>query len=120
MLRLEMGSWTPVMLAVVLMLLLVPHSSEGRKARGGRTQTQTRQSQRDRTETTESFPLDFTAVQDGNVDTFMEQVKNLAQSLYPCSAQKLEDEMKLHLLENSSVTCNDGTPAGYVSLPTPK
>ncbi|MCJ8737477.1 hypothetical protein PDJAM_G00024420 [Pangasius djambal] len=106
-----MGSRTPVMLAVLLMVLLVLESSEGRKARGGRTQT--RQSQRERAETTESFPLDFTAVQDGNVDTFMEQVKNLAQSLYPCSAQKLEDEMKLHFLENSSVTCNDGTPAGY-------
>ncbi|KAB5558926.1 hypothetical protein PHYPO_G00022840 [Pangasianodon hypophthalmus] len=106
-----MGSRTPVMLAVLLMVLLVPETSEGRKARGGRTQT--RQSQRERAETTESFPLDFTAVQDGNVDTFMEQVKNLAQSLYPCSAQKLEDEMKLHFLENSSVTCNDGTPAGY-------
>lgn len=110
----EMGSRTPVMLVVLVMVLLVPESSEGRKARGGRTQT--RQSQRDRTETTESFPLDFTAVQDGNVDTFMEQVKNLAQSLYPCSAQKLEDEMKLHFLENSTVTCNDGTPAGYVVL----
>ncbi|XP_017333893.1 inactive palmitoleoyl-protein carboxylesterase notum1b [Ictalurus punctatus] len=106
-----MGRRTPVMLAVLVMVLLVPESSEGRKGRGGRTQT--RQSQRDRTETTESFPLDFTAVQDGNVDTFMEQVKNLAQSLYPCSAQKLEDDMKLHFLENSSVTCNDGTPAGY-------
>ncbi|XP_053489898.1 inactive palmitoleoyl-protein carboxylesterase notum1b [Ictalurus furcatus] len=106
-----MGRRTPVMLAVLMMVLLVPESSEGRKGRGGRTQT--RQSQRDRTETTESFPLDFTAVQDGNVDTFMEQVKNLAQSLYPCSAQKLEDDMKLHFLENSSVTCNDGTPAGY-------
>lgn len=110
-----MGSRTRVTLAVLVMLLLLPENVEGRKARGGRTQT--RQSQRDRTETTESFPLDFTAVQDGNVDTFMEQVKNLAQSLYPCSAQKLEDEMKLHLLENSSVTCNDGTAAGYVSFP---
>ncbi|KAK2869434.1 hypothetical protein Q7C36_001305 [Tachysurus vachellii] len=107
-----MGSRTPVLLAVLVMvLLLVPERCEGRKARGGRTHT--RQTQRDRTETTESFPLDLTAVQDGNVDTFMEQVKNLAQSLYPCSAQKLEDEMKLHFLENTSVTCNDGTPAGY-------
>ncbi|GAA6100777.1 inactive palmitoleoyl-protein carboxylesterase notum1b [Tachysurus ichikawai] len=107
-----MGSRTPELLAVLVMvLLLVPERCEGRKARGGRTHT--RQTQRDRTETTESFPLDLTAVQDGNVDTFMEQVKNLAQSLYPCSAQKLEDEMKLHFLENSSVTCNDGTPAGY-------
>ncbi|XP_062869221.1 inactive palmitoleoyl-protein carboxylesterase notum1b [Trichomycterus rosablanca] len=106
-----MDTRTPVMLALVLMALLVCEGSEGRRVRGGRAQT--RSSQRDRTENAESFPLDFTAVQDGNVDTFMEQVKNLAQSLYPCSAHKLEHEMKLHFLENSTVTCNDGTPAGY-------
>ncbi|KPP77510.1 protein notum-like [Scleropages formosus] len=40
-------------------------------------------------------------------------VKNLAQSLYPCSAQKLDQDMKLRFLGNVSVTCNDGTPAGY-------
>uniref|UniRef100_A0A8C2HPT4 Uncharacterized protein n=1 Tax=Cyprinus carpio TaxID=7962 RepID=A0A8C2HPT4_CYPCA len=43
----------------------------------------------------------------------MTQVKNLAQSLYPCSTQKLDQEMKLQFLRNSSVTCNDGSPAGY-------
>uniref|UniRef100_A0A8D2ZXP9 Uncharacterized protein n=1 Tax=Scophthalmus maximus TaxID=52904 RepID=A0A8D2ZXP9_SCOMX len=59
-----------------------------------------------------SFPLDFTAVE-GNMDSFMVQIKNLAQSLYPCSAQKLDQDMKLHFLENASVTCNDGSPAGY-------
>uniref|UniRef100_A0A3P9MTM6 Notum, palmitoleoyl-protein carboxylesterase n=1 Tax=Poecilia reticulata TaxID=8081 RepID=A0A3P9MTM6_POERE len=56
----------------------------------------------------ESFPLDFTAVE-SNMDNFMAQVKNLAQSLYPCSAQKLDQDMKLHLLSNLSVTCNDGS-----------
>ncbi|XP_060946673.1 palmitoleoyl-protein carboxylesterase notum1a [Limanda limanda] len=66
----------------------------------------------DRGDTTESFPLDFTAVEE-NMDNFMTQVKNLAQSLYPCSAQKLENDMKLNFLENTSVTCNDGSPAGY-------
>lgn len=48
------------------------------------------------------------------MDNFMTQVKNLAQSLYPCSAQKLDYDMKLNFLANSSVTCNDGSAAGYV------
>lgn len=52
------------------------------------------------------------------MDNFMTQVKNLAQSLYPCSAQKLDYDMKLNFLENTSVTCNDGSAAGYV--PTEK
>uniref|UniRef100_A0A672G7M4 Palmitoleoyl-protein carboxylesterase notum1a n=1 Tax=Salarias fasciatus TaxID=181472 RepID=A0A672G7M4_SALFA len=65
-----------------------------------------------RGDTTESFPLDFTAVEE-NMDNFMTQVKNLAQSLYPCSAQKLDYDMKLNFLENTSVTCNDGSSAGY-------
>uniref|UniRef100_A0A4W5QWD4 Notum, palmitoleoyl-protein carboxylesterase n=1 Tax=Hucho hucho TaxID=62062 RepID=A0A4W5QWD4_9TELE len=56
------------------------------------------------TGTGESFPLDFTAVE-GNMDNFMTQIKNLAQSLYPCSAQKLDQDMRLHFLDNSSVTC---------------
>uniref|UniRef100_UPI00358E73BF palmitoleoyl-protein carboxylesterase notum1-like n=1 Tax=Myxine glutinosa TaxID=7769 RepID=UPI00358E73BF len=60
----------------------------------------------------ESFTLDFTAVE-GNVEDFMSQIKNLAQSLYSCSAQKTDDQMKLNFLKNESVTCNDGTPAGY-------
>eukprot|EP00061_Rhincodon_typus_P004643 g23074.t1 len=61
-------------------------------------------------ETEESFTLDFTAVE-GNIDSFMTQIKSLAQSLYPCSVQKLNDDMRLYFLSNSSVTCNDGTPA---------
>ncbi|XP_068386605.1 palmitoleoyl-protein carboxylesterase NOTUM isoform X1 [Eschrichtius robustus] len=60
----------------------------------------------------ESFPLDFTAVE-GNMDSFMAQVKSLAQSLYPCSAQQLNEDLRLHLLLNTSVTCNDGSSAGY-------
>lgn len=59
----------------------------------------------------ESFPLDFTAVE-GNMDSFMAQVKSLAQSLYPCSAQQLNEDLRLHLLLNTSVTCNDGSSAG--------
>ncbi|NP_001410864.1 inactive palmitoleoyl-protein carboxylesterase notum1b precursor [Danio rerio] len=83
----------------VLLLLLVV-SVEGRRVRDQHTHTP------------ESFPLDFTAVE-GNVEGFMAQVKSLAQSLYPCSSQRLEHQMKLQILKNSSVTCNDGTPAGY-------
>ncbi|KAM7393837.1 hypothetical protein PAMP_020676 [Pampus punctatissimus] len=103
-------------------LLLFIHMSapvEARKVRGGRVQTRRVQQQQQtptykgRVEgTAESFPLDFTAVE-GNMDNFMVQIKNLAQSLYPCSAQKLDQEMKLHFLKNVSVTCNDGSPAGY-------
>lgn len=92
---------------------------EARKVRGGRAQTRRVQQQqlqtpayRERVEgAAESFPLDFTAVE-GNMDNFMVQIKNLAQSLYPCSAQKLDQDMKLHFLKNVSVTCNDGSPAG--------
>ncbi|KAK2504114.1 hypothetical protein MC885_011182 [Smutsia gigantea] len=47
------------------------------------------------------------------MDSFMAQVKSLAQSLYPCSAQQLNEDLRLHLLLNTSVTCNDGSPAGY-------
>ncbi|XP_012410336.1 palmitoleoyl-protein carboxylesterase NOTUM [Trichechus manatus latirostris] len=47
------------------------------------------------------------------MDGFMAQVKSLAQSLYPCSAQQLNEDLRLHLLLNTSVTCNDGSPAGY-------
>ncbi|KAL3053706.1 palmitoleoyl-protein carboxylesterase notum1a [Trematomus bernacchii] len=102
------------------MLLLVLMQSGvlcARRFRGGRN-PQPRRSpppptyRADRGDTTESFPLDFTAVEE-NMDNFMTQVKNLAQSLYPCSAQKLDYDMKLNFLENTSVTCNDGSPAGY-------
>uniref|UniRef100_A0AAX7UN38 Notum, palmitoleoyl-protein carboxylesterase n=1 Tax=Astatotilapia calliptera TaxID=8154 RepID=A0AAX7UN38_ASTCA len=92
---------------------------EARRVRGGRAQTRRVQQQqqtpppyRERVEGAESFPLDFTAVE-GNMDNFVVQIKNLAQSLYPCSAQKLDQDMKLHFLKNVSVTCNDGSPAGY-------
>ncbi|KAM6940494.1 inactive palmitoleoyl-protein carboxylesterase notum1b [Xenentodon cancila] len=101
------------------LLLLFIHMSapaEARKVRGGRAQSRRMQQQapvyRERVEGHESFPLDFTAVEN-NRDNFMVQIKNLAQSLYPCSAKKLDQDMKLHFLKNTSVTCNDGSPAGY-------
>ena len=102
----------------ILLIVLLQYGVLGaRRFRGGRNPQPRRAppspTYRDRGDTTESFPLDFTAVEE-NMDNFMTQVKNLAQSLYPCSAQKLDYDMKLHFLENTSVTCNDGTPAGYV------
>ncbi|KAF0037728.1 hypothetical protein F2P81_010602 [Scophthalmus maximus] len=103
---------------LLLLFLHLSASVETRRVRGGRAQTRRVQQQqqtladRERVEGPESFPLDFTAVE-GNMDSFMVQIKNLAQSLYPCSAQKLDQDMKLHFLENASVTCNDGSPAGY-------
>ncbi|KAL4648652.1 palmitoleoyl-protein carboxylesterase notum1a-like [Arapaima gigas] len=110
-----------VVRSLLLLALLQPSHLEARRLRGGRAQPRRTHPQpppppppqpRDGAEVTESFPLDFTAVE-GNVDSFMAQVKNLAQSLYPCSAQKLDQDMKLRFLQNASVTCNDGTQAGY-------
>ncbi|XP_051967491.1 palmitoleoyl-protein carboxylesterase notum1a-like [Xyrauchen texanus] len=83
----------------ILLVLVLFGSAQGRRVRGQGGQA-------------ESFPLDFTAVE-GNMDSFMTQVKSLAQSLYPCSSQRLDQDMKLQFLVNSSVTCNDGTPAGF-------
>lgn len=99
---------------LLLLLIQVSAPAEARRLRGGRAQTRRVQLSppyRERAEGAESFPLDFTAVE-GNMDNFMIQIKNLAQSLYPCSAQKLDQDMKLHFLKNASVTCNDGSPAG--------
>ncbi|XP_041434110.1 palmitoleoyl-protein carboxylesterase notum1' isoform X2 [Xenopus laevis] len=99
-------------LCVTLLLLLSTIAVGGRKTWRRRSQ-QIVPSSWERSEGGgESFPLDFTAVE-GNMDNFMNQIKSLAQSLYPCSAQRLDDEMKLHSLHNKSVTCNDGSPAGY-------
>lgn len=111
------------MVSSVLLLVLMPSGALcARRFRGGRNPQPRRAPppptyRADRGDTTESFPLDFTAVEE-NMDNFMTQVKNLAQSLYPCSAQKLDYDMKLNFLENTSVTCNDGSAAGYV--PTEK
>lgn len=111
------------MVSSVLLLVLMPSGALcARRFRGGRNPQPRRAPpsptyRADRVDTTESFPLDFTAVEE-NMDNFMTQVKNLAQSLYPCSAQKLDYNMKLNFLENTSVTCNDGSAAGYV--PTDK
>ncbi|XP_029416960.1 palmitoleoyl-protein carboxylesterase NOTUM isoform X3 [Nannospalax galili] len=102
----------------VLLLLGLLHwvgGSEGRKTwrrRGQQPPSQRAEVAPGAGQPVESFPLDFTAVE-GNMDSFMAQVKSLAQSLYPCSAQQLNEDLRLHLLQNTSVTCNDGSPAGY-------
>lgn len=106
---------------VLLLLIHLSAPLDARRAAASRAQTRRLQQQqqqqqssvvtRERLEGAESFPLDFTAVEN-NMDSFMVQIKNLAQSLYKCSSQKLDQDMKLHLLRNVSVTCNDGSPAG--------
>ncbi|XP_058022994.1 palmitoleoyl-protein carboxylesterase NOTUM isoform X2 [Ahaetulla prasina] len=106
-----------VQMLLFLGLLQWGPGGEGRKSwRRRGPQQQPSAAARERSEVAgqpvESFPLDFTAVE-GNMDSFMAQIKSLAQSLYPCSAQNLHQELKLHSLLNSSVTCNDGSPAGY-------
>uniref|UniRef100_A0AAQ4PR91 Notum, palmitoleoyl-protein carboxylesterase n=1 Tax=Gasterosteus aculeatus aculeatus TaxID=481459 RepID=A0AAQ4PR91_GASAC len=115
------GSWAGRSAARSCLLLLLIHTSAQvgeRSPNGGRAQSRRAQHQqqllahRERVDGAESFPLDFTAVE-GNMDNFMVQIKNLAQSLYPCSAQKLDQDMKLHFLKNATVTCNDGSSAGY-------
>lgn len=109
-----LGTLSLVRTFLLLLFIQISAPAEARRLRGGRAQTRRAQLSppyRERTEGAESFPLDFTAVE-GNMDNFMIQIKNLAQSLYPCSAQKLEQDMKLHFLKNVSVTCNDGSPAG--------
>lgn len=111
--------WAGVSALRSCLLLLFIHMSapaEARRVRGGRAETRRVQQQQapaysGRVEGAESFPLDFTAVE-GNMNNFVVQIKNLAQSLYPCSAQKLDQDMKLQFLKNVSVTCNDGSPAG--------
>lgn len=108
------GTLNSFLRSAILLGLLQIGALEARRLRGSRAQLRPAQpspAYRDRAEGAESFPLDFTAVE-GNMDNFMTQIKNLAQSLYPCSAQKLDQDMKLHFLENTSVTCNDGSPAG--------
>lgn len=59
----------------------------------------------------ESIPLDLTPVK-VKANDFLAQLENLAQSLYTCSSQKLDEDMRLQFLKNDSVTCNDGSPAG--------
>ncbi|KAM9769183.1 inactive palmitoleoyl-protein carboxylesterase notum1b [Menidia menidia] len=103
--------------ALLLLLIQLCAPLDARRVRGGRAQPrrahpQHEQEHRERAEGPESFPLDFTAVE-SNADSFVAQIKDLAQSLYPCSARGLHADMRLTLLKNVSVTCNDGSPAGY-------
>lgn len=110
--------------SLFLLLIQVISPGEARSLHGGRAQNRRQHPQQQQQQQpvvgrgsldgAESFPLDFTAVE-ANMDNFVVQIKNLTQSLYACSAQKLEPDMQLHILKNVSVTCTDGSPAGYVS-----
>lgn len=106
-----MGGWTLAL--AMLVITLLAEGAEGRRARGSHSHSPP--SPQGRSEVEESFPLDFTPVQ-GNMEAVMRQVQNLAKSLYHCSGRKLDQEMKLRFLDNSTVTCNDGSPAGWVTF----
>eukprot|EP00058_Branchiostoma_floridae_P013695 XP_002599183.1 hypothetical protein BRAFLDRAFT_275198 [Branchiostoma floridae] len=43
---------------------------------------------------------------------FERKMKDLAEAVHACGSMGFTD-MKLHKLRNTSVTCNDGSPAGY-------
>ncbi|XP_066291598.1 palmitoleoyl-protein carboxylesterase NOTUM-like isoform X2 [Branchiostoma lanceolatum] len=43
---------------------------------------------------------------------FAKKMKDLAEAVHACGSMGFTD-MKLHKLRNTSVTCNDGSPAGY-------
>lgn len=106
------SSTGPAAVRSCLLLLLIHISAplEAQRVQRGRLQPP---SSTERPEGTESIPLDLTPVK-SNADDFLVQLKNLAQSLYACSSQKLDEDMRLHFLKNNSVTCNDGSPAGYL------
>ena len=73
-----------------LLLLLLTYLSEQDEARRG----------------AESLPSGSTAP-DTREDAVLGQAESLKQTLSP-----LDGDMKLHFLKNTSVTCNDGSPAG--------
>lgn len=101
---------------VCFCLMLFIHMSapaEAKRAPGTRRVHLQPLANTDRLEGAESIPLDLTPVK-ANVDGFLVQLENLAQSSYTCSSQQLDEGMRLHLLKNESVTCNDGSPAGWV------
>ncbi|GCB81703.1 hypothetical protein scyTo_0022826, partial [Scyliorhinus torazame] len=54
----------------------------------------------------------LTALED-NSGNLVSHVRTLAQTLYQCSKSATTDELKLNFLKSTTVTCNDGTPAGY-------
>lgn len=53
----------------------------------------------------------LTATEDN--DNLVSNVRTLAQTLHQCSKSTSAEEMKLNFLKSTTVTCNDGTPAGY-------
>lgn len=105
------SSFGPAAVRSCLLLLLIHMSAPLEAQRVQRRRLQP-PSNTEQPEGAESIPLDLTPVK-ANADDFLVQLKNLTQSLYSCSSKKLEEDMRLHFLKNTSVTCNDGSPAGY-------
>lgn len=94
-----------------LLMLFIHMSAPVEAKRAPGAPAQTRRARLQPPGGAESIPLDLTPVK-ANADDFLAQLENLAQSLYTCSSQKLDEDMRLQFLKNDSVTCNDGSPAG--------
>ncbi|XP_038048060.1 palmitoleoyl-protein carboxylesterase notum1'-like isoform X1 [Patiria miniata] len=63
-------------------------------------------------EESNEYVLDLNKL-DGDPDNLMAQIKHLASALHTCGFSGEMQQMRLFELANRSVTCNDGSPAGY-------
>ncbi|XP_019615082.1 PREDICTED: palmitoleoyl-protein carboxylesterase NOTUM-like [Branchiostoma belcheri] len=60
----------------------------------------------------DEFAIDVTKLADSEALMTQVHMKDLAEAVHACGSMGFTD-MKLHKLRNTSVTCNDGSPAGY-------
>nr|XP_011418813.2 palmitoleoyl-protein carboxylesterase notum1 [Crassostrea gigas] len=59
------------------------------------------------------MPLDVNKLESlGNTDTLMKSLKDIAQKSHNCGVKEIP-KLRRHYLRNTSVTCNDGSRAGY-------
>ncbi|KAI8492602.1 hypothetical protein Bbelb_296430 [Branchiostoma belcheri] len=86
---------TMLLLGVVLLVLVREGSEVFGRSVGGHL--------------SDEFAIDVTKLADS--EALMTQMKDLAEAVHACGSMGFTD-MKLHKLRNTSVTCNDGSPAG--------
>lgn len=64
----------------------------------------------------QDMPLDVYKLETlGNADNLMKSLKDIAQKSHNCGLKEIP-KLRRHYLTNTSVTCNDGSRAGYVSI----
>lgn len=60
------------------------------------------------------MPLDVNKLESlGNSDSLMKALKDIAQKSHDCGVKEVP-KFRRYFLKNKTVTCNDGSPAGYV------